>query len=97
MPKVTKIRSLHIFAIFPEKCLGKVDYFRAHKHKTFLQADGITFFCLQISIKDFFNLILLFWACVAGHSHITQNNKFAISLQCLKKEVSDEVDFFICR
>ena len=23
----------------------------------------------------------------------TQNNKFAISLQCLKKEVSDEVDF----
>ena len=28
---------------------------------------------------------------------ITQNNKFAISLQCLKKEASDEVDFFPCR
>ena len=26
-----------------------------------------------------------------------QNNKFAISLQYLKKEVSDEVDFFACR
>ena len=31
--------------------------------------------------------------CVARHAQITQNNKFAISLQYLKKEVSDEVDF----
>ena len=31
--------------------------------------------------------------CVARHVEITQNNKFAISLQYLKKEVSDEVDF----
>ena len=30
--------------------------------------------------------------CVARHPQITQNNKFAISLQYLKKEVSDEVD-----
>ena len=31
--------------------------------------------------------------CVARHAQIAQNNKFAISLQYLKKEVSDEVDF----
>ena len=31
--------------------------------------------------------------CVARYAQITQNNKFAISLQYLKKEVSDEVDF----
>ena len=31
--------------------------------------------------------------CVARHAQITKNNKFAISLQYLKKEVSDEVDF----
>ena len=31
--------------------------------------------------------------CVARHAQITQNNKFAIFLQYLKKEVSDEVDF----
>ena len=31
--------------------------------------------------------------CVARHAQITQNNKFAISLQYLKKDVSDEVDF----
>ena len=31
--------------------------------------------------------------CVASYAHITKNNKFAISLQYLKKKVSDEVEF----
>ena len=30
---------------------------------------------------------------MARHVHITQNNKFAICLEDLKKEVSDAVDF----
>ena len=30
---------------------------------------------------------------MARHAQIFQNNKFAISLQYLKKELSDEVDF----
>ena len=30
--------------------------------------------------------------CLARHAQITQNNKFAISLEYLKKEVSNEVD-----
>ena len=30
---------------------------------------------------------------MANHAQITQKNKFIISLQYLKKEVSDEVDF----
>ena len=38
-------------------------------------------------------MILLFLMCVVKHVQITQNNKFAIFLQYLKKEVSDEVDF----
>ena len=50
-------------------------------------------FYMKIEIKDFFNLILSFLVYVARHAQITQNNKFAISLQYLKKEVSDEVDF----
>ena len=33
--------------------------------------------------------------CVTRHSQSTQNNKFAISLQYLKKELSDEVDFLL--
>ena len=31
--------------------------------------------------------------CLATLAQIIQNNKFPISLQCLKKEVSDKVDF----
>ena len=31
---------------------------------------------------------------MARHAEINQNNKLAISLKYLKKEVSDEVDFF---
>ena len=30
--------------------------------------------------------------CVVRHAQITQNNKFAISLQYFKKEMSNEVD-----
>ena len=48
-------------------------------------------FCLQIN-KGFFKLLLSFYVCVARHPRITQNNKFAVSLQYLKKELSDEVD-----
>ena len=35
---------------------------------------------------------IIFDAC-ARHTQITQNKKFAISLEYLKKEVSHEVDF----
>ena len=31
--------------------------------------------------------------CVARHAQFTQNKNFAISLQYLKKEVSDDVEF----
>ena len=43
MSKVPKIRSLHIFAIFPEKSIGydEVDFLLADKHKSFLQVDNI--------------------------------------------------------
>ena len=36
---------------------------------------------------------VIFFMCVARHAQITQNKKFAISLQYLKKEVNDKVDF----
>ena len=50
-------------------------------------------FYTQSEIKDFFKLILSLLVYVARHAQITQNKKFAIYLQYLKKEVSDEVDF----
>ena len=48
MPRVPKIRSLHIFAISPEKHgWGEVEFFPANKHESFLhenfpQVDSIT-------------------------------------------------------
>ena len=50
-------------------------------------------FGIQINIKVFYKLILLFWVCVARHVQSIQNNKFAIFLQYLKDSVNDEVDF----
>ena len=44
-------------------------------------------------MEVFYKLILSIWVCVTKHAQSTQNNKFAISLQYLKKVVSDEVDF----
>ena len=46
-------------------------------------------FRLQINVR----LLLSFQVCVARHAQITQNNKFAVSLQYLKKELSHDVDF----
>ena len=51
------------------------------------------FFCLKITIKNVFKLILSFLMCLPRHDQITQNNNFTISLQYVKKEVSDDVDF----
>ena len=42
MPKVPKIKSLHIFAISPEKVVDEVDFLPPDKHTIFLQVDSIT-------------------------------------------------------
>ena len=49
-------------------------------------------FGIQINMKVFYKLILSFLVCVSEHVQSTQNNKLAISLRYLKKDVSDEVD-----
>ena len=43
MPKLLKIRKLHIFAISPEKHGGEVDSLPENEHEYFLQVDSITF------------------------------------------------------
>ena len=45
---------------------------------------------MNINIKVFYKLMALHWLVIAGH---VQNSKFVISLQYLKKEGSNEVDF----
>ena len=49
-------------------------------------------FCLQINSKTFYKLIVSLWVCIARHAQSTQNN-FTISLQYLKENMKDEVDF----
>ena len=48
---------------------------------------------LQMDTLVFYKLIVSLWVCLARHAQITQNNKLAISVQYLNKELSDEVDF----
>ena len=50
-------------------------------------------FCLQINTKDFYKLIVPLWVCTARHAQSIQNNKLTISLQYLKVNMKDEVDF----
>ena len=61
-------------------------------------------FCMQINIKVFYNLISILWAfsCrvvasllmdMTKHSQSTKSNKFAISLQYLKKKLGMEFIF----
>ena len=46
MPKIPKVRSLHIFALSPEKLGGEVDFLPANEQKSFLQDGSITLgFC----------------------------------------------------
>ena len=52
-------------------------------------------FCVQINIKLSYKLIPLILVVLAKPAQIALNNKFAKSLQYLKKEVRDEVDFFV--
>ena len=55
--------------------------------------DEVHFFCLQINTKVFYRLMVPFLLCVARSAQSTQNNKFPISMQYLKKKVKDEADF----
>ena len=50
-------------------------------------------FCIQTSMKVSYKLILWFLMGMVKHSQSYQNSKLAMSLQYLKKEVRDEVDF----
>ena len=50
-------------------------------------------FCLKRNIKVFYQLTVSFLLVLARCAQSTQNNKFVISLQYLRKEGKAEVDF----
>ena len=66
----------------------KLIFLHADKHQSFLQVDFNT-----LGIKDAYKVILSLLLGMIKHSQSTQSNKFAISLQYLKKEVRKGVHF----
>ena len=50
-------------------------------------------FGMQINIEVFYKLIVSLWVCMVRHAQSTQNNNFILSLQYLKENVKDRVDF----
>ena len=50
-------------------------------------------FCMQVNTKLSFKLIPLIVVVMTRPAQITQNKKFAKSLQYVKKKVRDDVDF----
>ena len=67
---------------------NEVDFLHADKHQSFLQVDFNT-----LGIKSSCTVILSLLMGIIKHSPGSQSNKFAISLQYLKKEVDDGVHF----
>ena len=49
-------------------------------------------FCMKINMKVFYK-VTVWCLLIARYPQSTQNNKFVISLQYLKKEGRNEVDF----
>ena len=45
-------------------------------------------------MKVFYKMTVPLWMCLATHAQSTQDNKVSISLQFLKENLKDEVDFF---
>ena len=71
-----------------KKKLDVMIFLHADKHQSFLEVTFIT-----LGIKFSYRVILSLLMGMAKHSQSTQNSKFAISLQYLKKDVRDEVYF----
>ena len=50
-------------------------------------------FCLQINAKVFYKMVVSLWVLLARQTQSTKNNQFTISLQYLKENMKEEVDF----
>ena len=70
----------------------EVDFLHVDNYQSFLQVDFNT-----LGIKFSLKLKLSLLMGMIKHSQSTQSNKFAMSLQYLKKEVRNGVLFFPCR
>ena len=77
---------------------NEVDFLPADKRVSFLQDDSFSLgvhsqACSKYSKQQVYNVFAISLLQCLCLSQIIQNNKFANSLQCFKKEVSDKVHF----
>ena len=83
--------AMSLYIMSQKKVRDEVDFLDAVKHQNFLGVDFNTF-----SIKDSYKVIPSLLMGRIKHSQSTQSNKFAISLQYLKKKLKIEL-IFACR
>ena len=50
-------------------------------------------FCLQINITVLYKLIVSLWVCIVRCAQSTQQNKLTVSLQYVRENIKNEVDF----
>ena len=50
-------------------------------------------FCLQINITVLYKLIVSLWVCMVRYAQSTQYNKPTVSLEYLRENIKNEVDF----
>ena len=77
-----------LYQYLQKKVWDEVVFLHADKHPSFLQVYFNT-----LGVKVFYKLILSLLMVMTQHFQSTQINKFAISLQYLKKEVREGVHF----
>ena len=75
-----------------KKVRDEVDFQHADKHQSFLQVDFNT-----LGIKVSYKVVLSLLMGMIKHSQSTQSNKFAVSLQYLKKKLGMEFIFSMQR
>ena len=76
------------FAKSQKEVKDEVDFLHVNKHQGFIQVDFNT-----LGIKVSYKAMLSWLKGMIMHSQSTQNNKFAMSLQYLKKEARNGVHF----
>ena len=88
-PKFPEQQICNVFTISQKKVRDEVDFLHADKHPNFVQVN-FNILGIKVSYKMMLSLLMGRFK----HSQSTQSNKFAISLQYLKKEVRNEVHIF---
>ena len=83
------------FSSYGSKCCWPIKLQDSLNCNVSRKVNGEVYFWFGEKHRNSLQVDLLFWVFVARHAQSTQNNKFAISLQYLKENWKNEVDFLL--